>query len=145
HTTEPHYLRAAELLRERLDGKQLDWVVVSGSGFVGIAGEGPASLGMALEGSIPLASLGLPAPTVAGHGNALVFAPIGSPRIGVQTGRLHPCEGHPIAVSTAPLFATLANGARGVALTCAVGGLDPDLRTGEVVLLRDHMNLFGPT
>ena len=33
HTTEPHYLRAAELLRERLEGKELDWVVVSGSGL----------------------------------------------------------------------------------------------------------------
>src|SRR5690606_32448038 len=110
HTTEPHYLRAAELLRERLEGKALDWVVVSGSGFVGIAGEGPSSLGMTLEGSIPLASLGLPAPTVAGHGNALVFGTIGSLRVCVQTGRIHPYEGHPIAVSTAPLYAMLANG-----------------------------------
>lgn len=145
HTDEPIHLRAAEILRERLEGLALDWVVVSGSGFVGIAADGPNGLGMTIEGSIPLRGLGLPAPTVAGHGNGLVFGTIGSLRVCVQTGRIHPYEGHPMAATTAPLFAMLANGARGVCLTCAVGGLDPILRTGEVVLLRDQMNLFGPT
>ncbi|MBZ5711516.1 purine-nucleoside phosphorylase [Nannocystis pusilla] len=145
HTEDPHHHRASELLRERLEGATIDWVVVSGSGFVGIAGEGPDGLGMAIEGSIPLRGLGLPVPTVAGHGNALVFGTIGELRVCVQTGRIHPYEGHPIDVCTAPLFAMLANGARGVCLTCAVGGLDPTLRTGQVVLLKDQMNLFGPT
>lgn len=145
HTDDPVHHRAAELLRERLEGKTLDWLVVSGSGFVGIAGDGPDGLGLQVEGSIPLRGLGLPVPTVAGHGSALVFGTIGGQRVAVQTGRIHPYEGHPIAVCTAPLFAALANGARGVCLTCAVGGLDPKLRTGQVVLLRDHINLFGPT
>jgi purine-nucleoside phosphorylase len=145
HTEDPHYHRAAELLRERLEGATIDWVVVSGSGFSGIAGAGEDGLGMTVEGSIPLRGLGLPVPTVAGHGNSLVFGTIGALRVCVQTGRIHPYEGHPINVVTAPLFAMLSNGARGVCLTCAVGGLDPALHTGQVVLLRDQMNLFGPT
>lgn len=145
HTDDPHYHRAAELLRERLEGATIDWAVVSGSGFSAIAGAGDDGLGMNIEGSIPLRGLGLPVPTVAGHGNSLVFGTLGKLRVCVQTGRIHPYEGHPISVVTAPLFAMLSNGARGVCLTCAVGGLDPTLRTGQVVLLRDQMNLFGPT
>lgn len=143
--SDPTYLRASEALRERLEGATLDWIVVSGSGFSGIVGDGEDSIGLKVEGSIPLRGLGLPVPTVAGHGSALVFGTIGDQRVCVQTGRIHPYEGHPINVVTAPLFAMLAQGARGVVLTCAVGGLSPALRTGEVVLLRDQMNLFGPT
>lgn len=145
HTTDSIHLRAAEALRERLEGVGLDWIVVSGSGFSGMVGHGPDSIGLHVEGSIPLSGLGLPVPTVAGHGGSLVYGRIGSQRVCVQTGRIHPYEGHPIAVCTAPLYAMLAQGARGVCLTCAVGGLSPTLRTGEVVLLRDQMNLFGPT
>ncbi len=143
--SDPTHLRATEALRERLGGTSLDWIVVSGSGFSGMVGDGPDSIGLKIEGSIPLASLGLPVPSVAGHGSALVFGTIGAQRVCVQTGRIHPYEGHPMAVCTAPLAAMLAQGARGVCLTCAVGGLSPALRTGEVVLLRDQMNLFGPT
>ncbi|HEY8375674.1 MAG TPA: purine-nucleoside phosphorylase [Nannocystis sp.] len=145
HTEDPVHLRAAELLRERLEGLSLDWFVVSGSGFVGIAGDGPDGMGLVVEGSIPLRGLGLPVPSVAGHGSAIVFGTVGSRRVVVQTGRIHPYEGHPIGVCVAPMFAALANGARVVCLTCAVGGLDPRLHTGQIVLLRDQINLFGPT
>ncbi len=146
HThVEPIYLRAAEALRERLEGLSLDWVVVSGSGFSGIVGGGKDSIGLEVTGTIPLSGLGLPVPTVAGHGGSLVFGRLGTQNVCVQTGRIHPYEGHPMAVCTAPLYAMLAQGAKGVCLTCAVGGLSPALGTGEVVLLRDQMNLFGPT
>lgn len=143
--SDPIYHRAAEALRERLEGASIDWAVVSGSGFSGMVGDGKDSIGLKVEGTIPLRGLHLPVPTVAGHGNALVFGTIGTQRVCVQTGRIHPYEGHAIDVCTAPLFAMLAQGARGVCLTCAVGGLSPALDVGQVVLLRDQMNLFGPT
>jgi purine-nucleoside phosphorylase len=142
---DPIYHRAAEALRERLEGQGLDWVVISGSGFSGMVGDGPDSIGLTIEGSIPLRGLGLPGSTVPGHGSALVFGKVGTQRVCVQTGRIHPYEGHAIDICTAPLFAMLAQGARGVCLTCAVGGLSPTLAVGQVVLLKDQINLFGPT
>lgn len=143
---DPIHARAADALRERLDGRTFDWALVAGSGLgAGFVAEGPEGLQLAVEGSLPLRELGLPAPSAAGHGNALVWGKIGEQRVCVQTGRLHPYEGHPMAVCTAPLFAMLAAGARGVALTCAVGGLNPKLRTGQIVLLADQINLLGPT
>lgn len=141
---DPAAVHAAEALHARLPGP-IDWAVVAGSGLgVGfVAAEG--GLGLAIEGDLPLAELGLPAPSVAGHGNRLVWGKIGARRVCVQTGRLHPYEGHPLGVCTAPLAAMLANGARGVVLTFAAGGLDPGLNTGELVILRDQMALFGPS
>lgn len=143
---DPIQVRAAQLLRERLHGRTLDWALVAGSGLgAGFISDGPEGLGLLVEGTVPLRELGLPAPAVAGHGNSLVFGTIGDQRVCVQTGRIHPYEGHSMAVCTAPLFAMLDQGARGVCLTCAVGGLEPTLLAGQIVLLRDQINLFGPT
>lgn len=139
------YTHATELLRERLGGRRLDWALVAGSGL-GVGFVAPqGGIGLTIEGQMPLAELGLPAPSVAGHGNSLVWGTIGGSFVCVQTGRLHPYEGHPIAVCTTPLAAMLGCGARTAALTFAVGGLDPALATGAVVLLRDQIALFGPT
>jgi len=142
---DPAATHATEILRQCLGGRTLDWALVAGSGlgvgFVAATG----GIGLEIEGQLPLAELGLPAPSVAGHGNSLVWGRIGESMVCVQTGRLHPYEGHPIGVCTAPLMAMIGCGARAAALTFAVGGLDPALRTGEIVLLRDQIALFGPT
>jgi len=142
---DPAVTQATDILRKALGGHSLDWALVAGSGLgVGfVAADG--GIGLEIEGQLALAELGLPAPSVAGHGNSLVWGRVGASRVCVQTGRLHPYEGHPIGVCTAPLAAMLACGARGAALTFAVGGLDPALATGEIVLLRDQIALFGPT
>ena len=142
---DPAAVHATQTLRQALGGRSLDWAIVAGSGLgVGfVAAQG--GIGLQVEGQLPLAELGLPAPSVAGHGNSLVWGRVGASTVCVQTGRLHPYEGHPIGVCTAPLAAMLGNGARAAALTFAVGGLDPALRTGEIVLLRDQIGLFGPT
>lgn len=142
---DPAAIHATELLRARLGGRRLDWAVVAGSGLgVGFVAE-QGGIGLTIEGQLQLAELGLPAPSVAGHGNSLVWGRVGDALVCVQTGRLHPYEGHPIGVCTAPLAAMLGCGARTAVLTFAVGGLDPALRTGEIVLLRDQIALFGPT
>lgn len=137
--------RALEVLRQRLGGAPIDWALICGSGIgKGMVAEG-SGLGLEIEWTLPLAELGLPAPTVAGHGQSLVYGRIGERRVCVQTGRIHPYEGHPISVCTAALAAMLECGARGVALTCAAGGLSPLLVPGELAIIRDQINLFGPT
>lgn len=124
----------------------VDWMVVCGSGMGrDLVGEGPGSLGIEVIEKVGLAELGLPAPSVAGHGQSLVWGKLGDARVCLQTGRIHPYEGHDIRICTAAMKAVLEAGAGGVMLTCAVGGIDPALRPGQLVSLRDQMNLFGPT
>jgi purine-nucleoside phosphorylase len=149
-------------LRERLAGSEfetgVDWMIVGGSGIGRpLVEAGEHTLGLVIRHEIPLTEIGLPAPSVAGHGNSLVFGELtqddggnadgGGPavRVCVQTGRIHPYEGHSVGVATAPLGAVLGLGCRSLLLTCAVGGIDPKLRTGEIVSLRDQIGLFGPT
>jgi purine-nucleoside phosphorylase len=63
----------------------------------------------------------------------------------VQSGRLHPYEGHPIDVCTAALAAACALGVRGILLTAAVGGLDPVQQVGTLAMVADHLSFFGPS
>ena len=143
----------AQALRERLpDLKPVDWMIVGGSGIGRpLIEDGEHALGLEIEHKVELSDLGLPAPSVAGHGQSLVFGTLareggGDPiRVCVQTGRIHPYEGHGADVAAAPLGAVLTLGCKQVLLTCAVGGVDPKLRVGTIVSLRDQIGLFGPT
>jgi purine-nucleoside phosphorylase len=138
--------RCAAQVAERNAGQPIDWYLVCGSGMgTGLVGDGADGLGLDVELSIPLAELGLPAPSVEGHGQSLVFGRLGDCRVCVQSGRIHPYEGHPIQVCTAALEAGLRAGAAGLVVTAAVGGVVPELNAGDLLNIRDQMNLFGPT
>ena len=137
---------ASRLREEFGQGAPVDWMVVCGSGMGrDLVSDGPGGIGIEIEARVGLAELGLPAPSVAGHGQSLVWGRVGESRVCLQTGRIHPYEGHDIRICVAALQAVLELGAKGVLLTCAVGGLDPSLTPGQLVSLRDQMNLFGPT
>jgi purine-nucleoside phosphorylase len=151
-TWHPEGTECARVLRERLPGlAPVDWLLIGGSGIGRpLVEQGEHGLGLRVLHSIALADLGLPAPSVPGHGSALVIGELDRPggpalRIAVQTGRIHPYEGHTAALACAAIGAMLEIGVGKLLLTCAVGGIDPKLRTGAIVALRDQMALFAPT
>jgi len=143
----------AKALRERLpELGAVDWMIIGGSGIGRpLVEHGEHALGLDIEHELPLAELDLPVPSVAGHGSSLVFGTLAGAagrdpvRVCIQTGRIHPYEGHGADVATAPLGAVLTLGCKQLLLTCAVGGIDPKLRVGTIVSLRDQIALFGPT
>ncbi|MCA9684367.1 MAG: purine-nucleoside phosphorylase [Myxococcales bacterium] len=149
----PEGAACARALREALpEQTPVDWMIIGGSGIGRpLIEDGEHALGLVIHREISLSDLGLPAPSVAGHGSSLVFGELpagdGRPAVSVcvQTGRVHPYEGHPAALTSAPLGAVLTLGCKQVLLTSAVGGVDPKLRTGTIVSYRDQFNLFGPT
>lgn len=134
----------ATTLRTRLAGRAVDWVLVCGSG-VGRGLLQDDGLGLADRIEVPSADLGLPAPTVAGHAGSVVWGRVGTSGVLAQAGRLHPYEGHDAATCTRLLAAAIDLGAERVVLTCAVGALNPDLEPGQLAVLRDQINLWGPT
>jgi purine-nucleoside phosphorylase len=118
-------------------------VAGSGMGRGLLAREG--GLGLEIEAEVALEHLGMPAPKVEGHGTSLVFGRIAGRRVCVQSGRIHPYEGHEASLCTAALGAMFRIGVGAIVLTAAVGGLAGDLQAGQLVVLRDQMNLLGPT
>jgi purine-nucleoside phosphorylase len=58
-------------------------------------------------------------------------------------GRIHFYEGHPMPLASITTRVAHGLGARTMVLSAAVGGLDPLLPGGSMVVVRDHLNLMG--
>lgn len=84
-----------------------------------------------------------PVSSVEGHVGRLVFGRIGAVSCVTMQGRVHFYEGYDLARVTFPLRVMLALGADKVVVTNAAGGLGKDLRVADLVIIRDHLNLFG--
>lgn len=81
--------------------------------------------------------------TVTGHSGKLVVGKLGKERVACLKGRLHYYEGYSMDEVVFP-FRTLAwCGAENFFLSNAAGGIHPDMRPGELMLITDHLNLMG--
>ena len=128
--------RAAEDLVSAL-GEGHDVAVVMGSGWAPAAdafGETLASVQMA---ELP----GFSAPTVVGHGGEIRSVQVGSHKVLLFLGRTHLYEGRGVEPVVHGIRTAAAAGVRTVVLTNAAGGLSPDHRVGQAVLISDHLNL----
>ncbi|MDX2055482.1 MAG: purine-nucleoside phosphorylase [Polyangiaceae bacterium] len=86
---------------------------------------------------------GMPASSVAGHAGKLWLGTLGDVTVACLAGRVHSYEGHPPerVVFGARLLAEL--GCKAVIVTNAAGGIRKDLSAGDLLLIRDHLNLSG--
>ncbi len=134
-----HELRAAvAILRERTERESHDLAIVLGSGL----GDYAATLPGAVE--ISYTDLpGFPVPEVAGHGGSLYSAPLGEGAMLAFSGRVHAYEGWDMADVVFGVRTAILAGARVVVLTNAAGGAGDGLAPGDLVLIRDHLNLAG--
>jgi purine-nucleoside phosphorylase len=88
---------------------------------------------------------GLPASTVQDHaGKLLVYEHAKSKKAVVfQAGRIHGYEGHSPRLVILPVMLSRMVGVTRFLLTNAAGGIDPAHRAGDVMLIRDHVNMTG--
>lgn len=109
-----------------------------GSGF------GALARGLEQAVSIPMQDIpGWPVPTVEGHAGSLVAGRLGNRAVLVLQGRAHYYEGHPMARIGLPVRVMRRLGAETLIVTNAAGAVNPDYQPGEVMLIRDHINLLG--
>ena len=129
--------RSAELVRERAGAEPPALGLILGSGL--------GHLADAVEGvAIPYAELpGFPHAGVSGHAPRLVVGRLEGVRVAVLGGREHYYErGDPAAMRPA-LEVLRELGVTAVLATNAAGSLRPDLPTGSLMLLADHVNFSG--
>ena len=86
---------------------------------------------------------GLGASTVRGHGGEFILYRRGGRRIAAWCGRRHFYEGVGWEPVVLPVEILRRMGCPAVLLTNASGGINPALRPGDFVILRDHINLVG--
>jgi purine-nucleoside phosphorylase len=86
---------------------------------------------------------GWPGSTVAGHAGRFEVGRLGSHRAAVLHGRVHLYEGHPPERVVFPARVLARLGVRVAILTNAAGGLNPAFAPGDLLMIRDHLNLQG--
>lgn len=109
--------------------------IVLGSGLSNFADN------LEVETTIPYEQIPhFPQSTVKGHKGMLVFGKIGSKRIVCMQGRFHYYEGYTMQEVTFPIRVMKALGIHTLIVTNAAGGVNPDFKVGDIMLIKDHIN-----
>jgi purine-nucleoside phosphorylase len=109
-----------------------------------VLGSGLGAFGDSLSDLVKLPYSGIPhmpRSSVIGHAGYLCLGRVGGVPVACLQGRVHLYEGHPVqrVVFGVRLLAEL--GCHSVLLTNAAGGIGSDLLPGDLMLIRDHLNL----
>ncbi|CAB3259873.1 unnamed protein product [Arctia plantaginis] len=84
-----------------------------------------------------------PVSTVEGHHGQLVFGNIGDVAVVAMQGRFHYYEGYPLWKCCLPVRVMKLIGVKTLIATNAAGGLNPTYKIGDVMIVRDHINMMG--
>lgn len=118
-----------------------DATLVLGSGWSEVVA-GLADPGTAV--TIPVSELpGFAAPSAAGHRGTVTSCLVDGVALLSIAGRTHLYEGRGPEPVVHPAHVAAATGSRVLVLTNAAGGLRDGLAVGDLVLIRDHLNLTG--
>ncbi len=80
---------------------------------------------------------------IKGHAGKLVLAEISGRSIAILQGRFHYYEGHDIRDTVFPVRLLGKLGIKKLIITNAAGGLNPDFTPGNLMIIRDHINMMG--
>lgn len=130
--------RSAAFLKDTLNGFVPDAALVLGSGlgFLADAAEDARAIPY---GEIP----GFPLSTAPGHAGRLVFGRLGGLNVAVMQGRFHYYEGYDMQTVVHGVRTLRLLGAQTLLVTNASGGIHADFHPGDIMLITDHMQLFG--
>lgn len=83
-----------------------------------------------------------PQSTVEGHRGALILGTLSGKPVLLMAGRFHYYEGYDMRQVTYPIRVMKAMGIDTILLSNAAGSMNPDYKVGDIMFLKDHINLF---
>lgn len=83
-----------------------------------------------------------PVSTVEGHSGRLIFGNLGNKYIMAMQGRFHFYEGYSMKEATFPVRVMNKLGVKTLFVSNAAGGMNPEFRIGDLMIINDHINLF---
>lgn len=84
-----------------------------------------------------------PISTVEGHAGQLMFGYISGKKVVAMQGRFHYYEGYDMRDLAIPVRTMKLLGVETLFLSNAAGGMNPNFKVGDVMLITDHINMMG--
>ena len=112
--------------------------VILGTGLGGLADEMDVDVGISYT-DLPH----FPVSTVETHAGKLLLGKLGGKPAVAMQGRFHYYEGYTMAQITFPVRVMRALGAQALLVSNACGGMNPNYRAGDLMVIEDHINLQG--
>ena len=81
--------------------------------------------------------------TVETHAGKLIFGQIGKIAVLAMQGRFHYYEGYSMEQITFPIRVMKFMGVKTLVISNAAGGMNPNYRKGDMMIMDDHINLLG--
>ncbi|MDX9791595.1 MAG: purine-nucleoside phosphorylase, partial [Candidatus Kapabacteria bacterium] len=97
-----------------------------------------------IEHSIEYSDIpGFPVSTVESHQGRLLFGTVGGKRVVAMQGRFHLYEGYSALQIALPIRVLRELGIKILFISNACGSMNPYLRSGDLMIIDDHINLTG--
>lgn len=127
----------ASFIKQKVGGEMPKAAIILGSGLGNLVNE------IDIKVAIPYSEIpNFPISTVEGHKGQLIFGNLGDKYVMAMQGRFHYYEGYSMKEATFPVRVMKAIGVKVLCVSNAAGGMNPNFRVGDVMLITDHINLF---
>jgi len=115
-----------------------EYLVILGTGLGRLADQ------IELDISISYADIPhFPTSTVESHEGHLLIGNLGGKKVMAMQGRFHYYEGYTMQQIVFPVRVAFSNGAKTLLVSNACGGMNPNYRRGDIMLINDHINMLG--
>lgn len=128
---------AADYLSQRLEGRKPEIGIVLGSGLGKLADEIQDPLAVPY-GEIP----GFPVSTAIGHKGNFIVGTLGGKTVIAMQGRIHYYEGYGMDQVVLPIRVMIKVGISRLFVSNAAGGTNLSFHVGDLMIIRDHINLM---
>ena len=128
---------ASDALVERMEGRKPEIGIVLGSGLGKLADQIENPL------VIPYSELpGFPVSTAIGHKGNFIVGTLGGKCVIAMQGRIHYYEGYPMHLVVLPIRVMIRIGIQYLFVSNAAGGTNLSYHVGDLMIIRDHINLI---
>jgi purine-nucleoside phosphorylase len=130
-------VEAKDFIRSKTDFKPQIGIILG-------TGLGSLAEGIKVEQKIDYQNIPhFPVSTVESHAGRLLFGKISDKRVVAMQGRFHYYEGYTMQQITFPVRVMKELGIKLLIVSNACGGLNPQYKAGDIMVISDHINLLG--
>ncbi len=130
-------VKTADFLKKRIKNLSPEYLVIMGSGLKN------AIVDVSDKQVISYTDIpNFPPTTVKGHVGELIYGKLYNKNILIMRGRFHYYEGHPITFISFPIRLFNYLGVKKLITTAAVGSLKKNIKPGDILVLKNHINLM---